>query len=205
MVLLLVSLTACPGSVGDDALTGAEDPSSSSTGPGQPATDSGESTESEPGDTTESPSSETSETGETGTGTETGEMCTDESCSSLLTMTFAHSLALLEGPHALTIQTPLHELLCSIDPEPSGRKSCFGFMFTDLVWDEQTITVLLTAPYYDTDLNPEATPFESVSVLLELGDMTLYDEMLPVEPGDPIQPDPCGEVCWHATVDASFE
>ena len=109
------------------------------------------------------------------------------------------------GDRARRLETGTEELLCSVDPEPSGRKSCFGFMFTDLVWDEQTITVLMTAPYYDTDLNPDATPFESVSVLLELDGMTLYDEMLPVEAGEPIQPDPCGEVCWHATVDATLE
>lgn len=172
-------------------------PGSSSSGSGQPATESGASTEL--GDSTGS------ESGEGTAATDTGPMCTGESCSSRLTMTFGHNLALLDGPHPLRIQTPLHELICSIDPTPTGRKSCFGFMFADLSWDEQTITVLLTTPFYDTDLNPEATPFDSVSVQVELGDQPIYDGTLPVDPGDPIQPDPCGQVCWHATVDANIE
>ena len=201
LLALTLVLAACPGTSDEDATTtGSTSAGSSSTGPSTPATDSGESTDA--GDSTAADSGEVSATD---SGSETGPMCTGETCSSLLTMTFSHNLALLDGPHPVNIQTPLHDVLCSIDPAPEGRKSCFGFMFTDLSWDEQTFTVLMTTPFFDTDLNPEATPFESVAVQVELGDETLYDEVLTVVPGDPIQPDPCGQVCWHATIDATIE
>lgn len=196
MLVLTFALFACPGSGGDDAATttGAADSGSGTAGSARTSTESGDSTGSQSGGSSDS-----------GSATETGQMCTGEPCSSRLTMTFSHNLSLLDGPHPLNIQTPLHDVICSVDPAPKGDKSCFGFMFTDLTWDEQTITVLMTTPFFDTDLNPEATPFESVSVQVELGDRTLFDEMLPVDPGEPVQPDPCGQVCWHATVDATIE
>ncbi|MEM7157456.1 MAG: hypothetical protein AAF799_31715 [Myxococcota bacterium] len=203
MFAVALLLMACPGSSDDDTTTAVADGTGSpSTGPDQPATGTVDSTGSGAPATSESGGATTTEAD---TGTTGDEMCTDETCTSLLTMTFSHDLALLDGPHPLDIQTPLHDLICSIDPAPEGQKSCFGFMFTDLSWDEQTITVEMTGPFFDTDLNPEATPFESVAVQLRLEDQTLYDEVLPVVSGDPIQPDPCGQVCWHATVDATIE
>ena len=65
--------------------------------------------------------------------------------------------------------------------------------------------MVLTNPFFAADDNPEGLPFESVSVEVERGDELLYVADLPVEPGEPIQPDPCGSSCWQASVSATIE
>jgi hypothetical protein len=159
-----------------------------------------------PETTSSSESTDTSSSESTDTSSsETGEPCTGETCSSTLTLRFAHSLPLLEGPHRFRIETPAYELVCSVEPSPEGDKSCFGFAFADLSWTPELVTVLLTSPFFDTVTNPEATPFEAVHVRVERGEELLYEAQVPIEAGATIQPDPCGPSCWHAVADATIE
>ena len=160
------------------------------------------STESE---TTEAATESETTEGEGETETETGEECTGIPCDSTLTLNFAHSLPLEEGPHRFTVNTPTHEVLCSVSPTPEGAESCFGFMFSDLTWNTELVTLVLTRPFFDTDIDPEATPFESVMLTVERGQEELFAAEIPIEGGDPIQPDPCGPVCWEAQGSVTVE
>lgn len=155
-------------------------------------------------DTSTTESGETSETA-TETETETGEPCTGEVCSSTLTLTFTHSLPLLDGPHRFLITTPLFDLVCGVEASLEGQKSCFGWAFSDLSWTAQTVTVLLTNPFFDTVENPDALPFESVSVQVERGQDVVWEGVVEIDGGEPIQPDPCSFVCWSAVGDATIE
>ncbi|KIG17639.1 hypothetical protein DB30_02914 [Enhygromyxa salina] len=137
--------------------------------------------------------------------TDTGEPCTGDTCSSTLTLRFAHALPLLEGPHRFRIQTPAHDILCSVEASLEGDKSCFGFAFADLSWTPELVTVLLTNPFFDTVTNPEATPFEAVSVQVERGDELIFEAQLPVDAGEAMQPDPCGPACWQALAQATID
>jgi hypothetical protein len=137
--------------------------------------------------------------------TETGEPCTGEICNSTLTLEFTHSLPLLDGPHRFLITTPLFDLLCGVEASLEGEKTCYGWAFTDLSWNAQTVTVLLTNPFYDTNLNPEALPFESVSVRVEHGQDVVWEGVVPIDAGEPFQPDPCNFVCWSAVGGATIE
>lgn len=161
------------------------------------------------GDSSESSDSEGqaigSETESGDTSTETGEACTGETCTSILTLTFTHSLPLLDGPHRFYIVTPLYDLTCSVEASESGDKTCFGYAFADLSWTPELVTVVLTNAFFAADDNPEGVPFESVNVEVERGDELLYAAELPVEPGEPLQPDPCGPSCWDASVSATIE
>jgi hypothetical protein len=150
------------------------------------------------------PASEATSGSETETDGDTGASCTDEDCDSTLTLTLQHQLPLLEGPHQITMTTPLFDVDCSIPTELTGSDSCFGFRFADLDWDESTITITLIEPYYDTDLNPEALPFETVGVLVTKSPTVLYDETVTIDPGQSTRPDPCGPVCWPATGSATL-
>jgi hypothetical protein len=136
---------------------------------------------------------------------ETGEPCTGEVCSSTLTLSFTHSLPLLDGPHRFLINTPLFDLVCGVEASLEGQKTCFGWAFTDLSWTAQTVTVLLTNPFYDSNLNPEALPFESVSVEVEHGPAVVWAGVVPIDGGEPEQPDPCSFVCWTAVGSATIE
>ena len=131
--------------------------------------------------------------------TETGPACTGETCTSLLTLNFAHTLPLLEGPHRLSIQTPLYELICSVESSLEGSKTCFGYAFTDLSWTDELVTVEITNAFFPTDEYPTDEPFDTVSFQVERGDELLFEGEVSVEPGEAIAPDPCGPICWHAT------
>jgi hypothetical protein len=158
--------------------------------------------ESESSDSGSSESPDTSTSSETG---ETGQPCTGEVCNSTLTLEFTHSLPLLDGPHRFLITTPLFDLVCGVEASLEGQKTCFGWAFTDLSWTAQTVTVLLTNPFYDTNLNPDALPFESVSVQVEHGQDVVWSGVLPIDGGEPNQPDPCSFVCWSAVGSATIE
>ncbi|PRQ06436.1 hypothetical protein [Enhygromyxa salina] len=149
--------------------------------------------------------SETTDTTTTDTDTETGEPCTGETCSSTLTLRFAHALPLLDGPHRFRIETPAYELVCSVEAKLEGDKSCFGFAFADLSWTSELVTVSLTNPFFDTENNPEATPFDAITVSVERGEEVLFEAQVTVVPGDAMKPDPCGPSCWHAVADAMIE
>lgn len=193
--LILVSLLACVSpDAGDTTTSESGDATTSDADDTTTTTDSGDTTTSESGDTSTDSA-----------GTETGEMCTGELCNSSLTLSFAHTLPLLEGPHRLVIETPLHELICGVEASLEGAKSCFGFAFTDLSWTSELITVLMTNPFYDTVENPEALPFETVAVRVERGQEVLWEAEVPIEGGEAIVPDPCGPTCWHAVGDATIE
>jgi hypothetical protein len=143
-------------------------------------------------------------TGETETG-ETGESCTGEVCSSTLTLTFTHALPLLDAPHRFLITTPLFDLVCGVETSLEGQKSCFGWAFTDMSWTAQTVTVLLTNPFHDTNLNPDALPFDSVSVQVERGQEVVWMGDVQIDGGEPSQPDPCSFECWSAVGGATIE
>jgi hypothetical protein len=148
-----------------------------------------------------STSTSTAETDET----ETGEPCTGEVCNSTLTLTFTHALPLLDGPYRFLITTPLFDLVCGVEVSLEGQKTCYGWAFTDLSWTAQTVTVLLTNPFYDTNLNPEALPVESVSVQVEHGQDVVWEGVVAIDGGEPSQPDPCNFVCWSAVGSATIE
>lgn len=190
----LLTLVAC----GEGEPTGT-DVSTESTGS---ASTGASTSESESPDTSSS-GSEDSSTSETET--ETGEPCTGELCNSTLTLEFTHSLPLLDGPHRFLITTPLFDLVCGVEASLEGQKTCFGWAFTDLSWTAQTVTVLLTNPFYDTNLNPDALPFEQVSVQVEHGPDVVWTSVVPIDGGEPNQPDPCGLVCWSAVGSAIIE
>lgn len=160
---------------------------------------------------TGSPETGSTETSSSGTGesetgeSETGPMCTGEVCTSTLTLSFAHTLVLEDGPHRLSLTTPLYDLICGIEPSPSGDKTCFGYAFADLSWTPELITVELTNAFFETVDYPSGEPFVSVGAELERGDELLWTADVPVEAGELIQPDPCGPPCWHALADATIE
>jgi hypothetical protein len=150
-------------------------------------------------------STSTGETDDTGDTDETGEPCTGEVCSSTLTLEFTHSLPLLDGPHRFLITTPLFDLVCGVEASLEGQKSCFGWAFTDMTWTAQTVTVLLTNPFYDTNLNPDALPFESVGVEVEHGQDVVWSGVVEIDAGESSQPDPCSFVCWSAVGSETIE
>lgn len=190
LVITCVSLLGCPAAEpGDDEL------GSSETEASETETDASSDTDSETSSETET---ETGTEAETGTETETGEPCTGIECNSTLTLTFEHALNLDEGPHRFYITLPNHDLICSVEAAPEGEKSCFGFAFTDLSWTESVVTVFLTNPFFDAELNPNAEPFESVSYEVELGREVLFAGEMALDGGEAEQPDPCGPMCWQA-------
>ena len=151
---------------------------------------------------------ETSATGETTateTETETGEMCTGEACASTLTLTFAHSLDLLAGPYRFLFDTPTHSVSCGVEASLSGAESCFGFPFSNVSWDEATVTVVLTSPFYPTDDNPQGLPFEAITLVVKQGQTQLFELPVAIDVGEPMQPDPCGIACWQAVGAATVE
>ena len=103
------------------------------------------------------------------------------------------------------ITTPLFDLVCGVEASLEGQKSCFGWAFSDLSWTAQTVTVLLTNPFFDPIENPEAVPFESVSVQVEYGQDVVWEGVVEIDGGEPIQPDPCSFVCWSAVGSATVE
>ena len=185
--VLALLLAGCPSS-GPAAV----ETSTSSSTDSWTTTSTGTSSEIETG-------TETSSDSETSSDTETAEPCTGEVCDSSLTLTFGHSLPLLDGPYRFLITLPIHDLICSVEPSLSGHKSCFGWAFTDLSWTESQVTVVLLNPFYDTELNPSAEPFASAMVRVERGVDLVWASEVPIVAGDPLQPDPCGPVCWQAT------
>ena len=187
---------ACAPSSDDEAGSESASSSSESTDSESPTETSANATETGPS-TTETET----ETGPSETETETGEPCTGETCSSVLLLTFNHSLPLLEGPHRLLIDTPTHDIQCGIEPELEGSKSCFGLAFADLSWTESTITVELTQPFYE---NAGGEPFETVNAALERAGEELWAELMVLEVSEPTQPDPCGPLCWETTSEATI-
>lgn len=128
-------------------------------------------------------------------------VCTELECTSSFTLTISHDLALADGGHVLQVDTPLQEIRCSLPAAASGMDSCFGFRFADVSWDAQLISLKLTEPFFDTDLNPEALPFESVQVRIDAGGATVVDEMVQVDGGTPLEPNGagCPPLCYEAT------
>lgn len=126
--------------------------------------------------------------------------CTEIDCNSTLTLTFQHDLALDEAV-LFTVTTPDHEIRCSIAAEPSGNDSCFGFAFSDLSWDQDTVTLTLTEPFLSTEDNPDSLPYESVEAELSLDGNVLASTTVTVDAGEPDLPNGsgCPPTCWQAT------
>lgn len=138
-------------------------------------------------------------------GDATEEGCSGTSCSSTLTLNFAHTYDLSMGPHLLVIETPNFTLDCSVPAQVDGAKSCFGFAFADLAWDASRITVTVTDPFFATETQPDPGPFESVGVSVTRGGEMLSSFELPVDAG-PDGGDPlCGTSCWQASASASLD
>lgn len=131
--------------------------------------------------------------------------CTLIGCTSTLEVTLDHSLDLSAGPYQVNLTTPLNEIRCSVGPDAEGSESCFGFRFTDLSWTADRVTITLTQPFYDTELNPDATPFERVQVSVKQGDVELDALDLLVDAGNAQQPNgpECGPTCWQATAEGT--
>ncbi len=127
-------------------------------------------------------------------------VCTTIGCTSELTLTIEHNLDLSEGPHQFEMTTPLQEIRCSVPTTASGQDSCFGFRFADLSWDPTHVTITLLGPFYDTELNPEATPFESVELRVLRQGVLLRSVSVPVSPGEGRQPNGpgCAPTCYDA-------
>lgn len=120
--------------------------------------------------------------------------CTEVGCTNRLTLRLEHSLALTGGPYLLEVVTPEQSLRCSVGPEPTGDRSCFGFRFADLQWDADQITILLTEPFGSGE------PFESVDVSLSRDGVQLVDERFAVARGAAIEPNgpDCPPTCFDA-------
>ena len=131
--------------------------------------------------------------------------CTEIDCNSTLTLAFQHDLALDEAV-ILRVTTPDHEIRCSIDPEPTGGSSCFGFAFANVEWDADSVTVTLTEPFLATDENPDSVPYETVDAQLELGSTVLVQTTVTIEAGEPDTPNgpDCPPTCWQATGSADL-
>jgi len=125
--------------------------------------------------------------------------CTTESCSSTLTIALSHTLDLSSGPHRLEVTTPSADLRCSVGPEPAGDATCFGFRFTDLRWDETTITLVLTEPFVDA-------PFEQIEVAVSRAGDEVWREIVDVDAGEAERPNgpDCPGACWRATAAATL-
>ncbi len=126
--------------------------------------------------------------------------CTEIGCSSTLTLTFEHDLP-LDEPVLFRVTTPDHVIRCSIGAEPSGVDTCFGFAFSDLSWDEGTVTLVLTDPFLATDENPDSSPYESVEAELTLDGAVLAATTVTIDGGEPDTPNgpDCPPTCWQAT------
>lgn len=126
--------------------------------------------------------------------------CTEIDCASTLTLTFQHDLPLDEAV-ILRITTPDHEIRCSIDAEPTGGSSCFGFAFANVEWDAASVTVTLTEPFLATEDNPDSLPYATVDAQLELGGMVLTQVTVDIDAGEPDTPNgpDCPPTCWQAT------
>lgn len=188
-----LALAACVGSSAseDGGSAGADTSSADDSGTG--------------GTETESGGTDTGTGGETETETETGEMCTGETCASTLTLSFDHSLDLLAGPYRFLIDTPTHAISCGVEASLVGSESCFGFPFANLSWTEAEVIVVLTNPFYATDANPEGLPFETVMLQVKRGQELLFEAVVPIEVGEPIEPDPCNVPCWAAVGGVTVE
>ena len=128
------------------------------------------------------------------------EACSQADCTSTLVISLEHSYPLTEGGYRVEMDTPLHQIRCSVPTDPAGTDSCFGFRFADIEWNSGAITLTLTEPFFDTDLNPEALPFEAVTVRVLKDGMTIADTELAVDGGERIEPNgpECGPLCWQA-------
>lgn len=133
--------------------------------------------------------------------------CTAVGCTSTLEIRLSHSLDLGAGPYRVDITTPQQELRCSIGPELGDElRSCFGYRFATLRWDESSMTVTMTDPFGDVVVNPTGAPFESIEVVVYDGPDELSRRAVAVDPGEPQRPNGpgCEPTCWAATVDASL-
>lgn len=138
--------------------------------------------------------------------TETGPECTDISCSSSFVVRIGHSLDLPSGPHQILVNTTDFELICSLSTEASGTDNCFGNAYVNIAWDASNATItLMDPPFFDAVDNPEGLPVESAEIVVNLDGNTLYQQTHPVDAGQPQQPDPCGPVCWDASVSVSID
>ena len=139
---------------------------------------------------------------------ETPRACTLVACAepSTFTLTLDHGLPLDQGPHQLRVDTELFELRCGVGTSPAGSATCFGFRFTDIDWNESVITIRLVEPFYDADLNPDATPFDHVDVIVSRGGVAVADVRVSVEAGEPVQPNgpACAPTCWQAMARATL-
>jgi len=99
----------------------------------------------------------------------------------------------------LEVTTPSADLRCSVGPEPAGDATCFGFRFTDLRWDETTITLVLTEPFVDA-------PFEQIEVAVSRAGDEVWREIVDVDAGEAERPNgpDCPGACWRATAAATL-
>ena len=130
-----------------------------------------------------------------------GPGCTEIGCNSQLTITLAHSLPRDGDPHQILFEIPDHDIRCSIPAGAPGTESCFGLAFADVSWDDDTIELVLVEPFEATPENPEGTPFDNVRVTVTRGSEPIDEFDVPVEPGEPHQPngEDCPPTCWDAT------
>ena len=123
-----------------------------------------------------------------------GAACTEVGCTSTLRIRLEHSLALADGPYLLEVTTPAHELRCSFGPETTGDRTCFGFRFADLDWDESAVTLLLTEPFEG------GAVFEAVDVRVSREGAPLFEQTIAVDAGPLLEPNGpgCPPVCVEA-------
>ena len=132
---------------------------------------------------------------------ETGPPCTDIDCSSSFVVRIGHSLDLSTGPYQILVNTSDFELICSIPAQDMGSDSCFGNAYVNIEWDTTQATITLQdPPFYDAVDNPEGIPVDDAEIVVNFDGSTLYQETHTVDHGEPNQPDPCGPVCWDASV-----
>jgi hypothetical protein len=124
--------------------------------------------------------------------------CGSETCTSSLVVTLAHELDFSAGGYVLELDVAELEVRCSFPAEATGTKSCFGYRFADLAWDESTITVTLTNPLSDYDV--------SVDVRLAKDNAHVFEQTVAVDPGEPFEPngEGCPPRCWSARAEASL-
>lgn len=126
--------------------------------------------------------------------------CTNVGCTSTLSVEIAHDLDLAAGPYRFEIDTGLQTLRCSVGPEPTGDRSCFGFRFADLDWDATSVTLLLTDPFEGGE------PPEMVDVVVVQGDTELSRQSITVDRGETERPNgpDCPGMCWQAVAATSL-
>lgn len=129
---------------------------------------------------------------------------TEVLCASSLTVSVSRDLALDAFDLLLELETPAFDVRCNVPREASGSESCVGYKFADVRWDPHAIEITLIDPFYDSELNPDALPFESVTLRIEEAGETVFEQPLLVVSGEPEEPngEGCPPTCWYATASA---